>query len=235
MFWFAATQIVDLIHHIYFYGIQHMEIEAWSLIDQINPTFIAFTAQAIHHSLSASKSREFTVPLKFGPGGGAQYKCDTRSINPTVNDACTDVFHCLDVDFHSSSQDIEAKKIDNIRSPFRQMIHSTGTDQLVAQSHNNQSSLDEHILDYVLAELIEQPDNSFYLSSFVAATEAWMWFSAVLPLGGSAIASSSQPVRCSNSNSNNNEITSITNMTNFENAGFVDGSNILEGAISFGG
>jgi len=52
--------------------------------------------------------------------------------------------------------------------------------------------------------LIEQPDNSFnHLSSIFAATEASMQFSAVLPMGGSAIASSSQPIPCHDSNSNN--------------------------------
>jgi len=59
--------------------------------------------------------------------------------------------------------------------------------------------------------LLMQPDNSFNrLSSFVAATEASMRFSAVLP----AIACSSQPVPCSDSNSNSND---ITNMTSIEN------------------
>jgi len=58
----------------------------------------------------------------------------------------------------------------------------------MAQPHNNQSSFDEDFLHYLPEDLIEQPDNSFNcLSSFVAATEASMWFSAVLP----AIASNS--------------------------------------------
>jgi hypothetical protein len=99
----------------------------------------------------------------------------------------------------------------------------------MAQPHNDQGSFDEDFLDYVPEELIEQPDNSFNrLSSFVAATEASMRFSAVLP----AIASSSQPVPCSDSNSNSND---ITNMTSVENTGLVDGSTIVEGAMSLGG
>jgi hypothetical protein len=202
-----------------------------SLIDKINPTFIALTATAIHHCLSAWKTGEFRVPPEFGPGGGAQRKCDTRNINHAVNNACTDVFRRLDGDFRSSSPEVQAKKIDNIRSMIRRRIHSTGTDPAMAQPHNDQGSFDEDFLDYVPEELIEQPDNSFNrLSSFVAATEASMRFSAVLP----AIASSSQPVPCSDSNSNSNS-NDITNMTSVENTGLVDGSTIVEGAMSLGG
>ena len=100
----------------------------------------------------------------------------------------------------------------------------------MAQPHNNKGNFDEHCLDYVLEELIEQPDNSFNcLRSFVASTEASMHFSAVLPMGGSAVASSSQPVPCSNSNSNSND---ITNMTRVENTRLVNGGTIVECAIS---
>jgi len=99
----------------------------------------------------------------------------------------------------------------------------------MAQPHNTQGSLDEDFHDYVPEELIEQPDNSFNrLSSFVAATEASIRLSAVLPMGGSAIASSSQPVPCSNSNSNSNN---MTNMISVENTELVDGSTIVEGAF----
>jgi len=126
------------------------------------------------------------------------------------------------------------KKIDNIRSMIRWRIHSTGMDPAMAQPHNNQGSFDEDFLDYIPEELIEQPNNSCNpLSSFVAATEASMLYSAVLPMGGSAIASSSQPVPCSNSNSI--DITSISNMTGIENMGSVDGSTIVEGAMSLRG
>jgi len=222
---------VDLIHRTYFYGIRQMGMKDRSLIDKTNPTFIALTATAIHHCLSAWKTGEFRVPPEFGPGGGAQRKCDTRNINHAVNNACTDVFRRLDADFRSSSPEVQAKKIDNIRSMIRRRIHSTGTDPAMAQPHNDQGSFDEDFLDYVPEELIEQPDNSFNrLSSFVAATEASMRFSAVLP----AIASSSQPVPCSDSNSNSNS-NDITNMTSVENTGLVDGSTIVEGAMSLGG
>jgi hypothetical protein len=89
-------------------------------------------------------------------------------------------------------------------------------DPLMAQPHNDQGRFDEDFIDYVPKELIEQPNTSYnQLSSFVATTEAVMRFSAVLPVGGSAIASSSQSVPCSNSNSN--DITSIANMTHVEN------------------
>jgi len=200
-----------------------------SLIDNINPTFIALTATAIHHCLSAWKTGEFRVPPEFGPGGGAQHKCNTRNINHAVNNECTNGFCRLDGDFCSSSPDVQAKEIDNIRSMIRRRIDSTGTDPAMAQPHNDQGSFDEDFLDYVPEELIEQPDNSFNrLSSFVAATEASMRFSAVLP----ATASSSQPIPCSDSNSNSNN---ITNMTRVENTGLVDGSTIVEGAMSLGG
>jgi len=200
-----------------------------SLIDKINPTFIALTATSIHHCLLAWKTGEFRVPPEFGPGGGAQCKWDTRNINHSVNNSCTDVFRRLDADFRSSLPEVHAKKIDNICSMIRRRINSTGTDPAMAQPHNDQGSFDEDFLDYVPEELIEQPDNSFnHLSSFVAATEASMRFSAVLP----AIVSSSQPVSCSNSNSNSNN---ITNMTSVKNTGLVDGSTIVEGAMSLGG
>jgi hypothetical protein len=45
-----------------------------SLIDNINPTFIAFTTMAIHHCLSAWKPGEFRVLPEFGSGGGAQHQ-----------------------------------------------------------------------------------------------------------------------------------------------------------------
>jgi hypothetical protein len=133
------------------------------------------------------------------------------------------------VDFRSSSPEVQAKKIDNIRSMICRRIHSTGTDPAMAQPHNDQSSFDGDFPDYVPEELIEQPDNSFnHLGSFVTATEASMRLSAVLPMGGSAIASSSQPVPSTNSNSNSNN---ITNQTSVENTGLVGGSMIVEGAI----
>jgi len=99
----------------------------------------------------------------------------------------------------------------------------------MAQHHNDQGSFDQDFLDYIAEELREQPDNSFnHLSSLVAATEASMRFSAVLP----AIASSSQPVPCSDSNSNGND---ITNMTSVENTRSFDGRTIVEGTMSLGG
>jgi hypothetical protein len=125
--------------------------------------------------------------------------------------------------------EVQANKIDNIRSMIRRRIHSTGTDPGMAQPPNDQGSIDEDFLDYIPEELIEQTNNSFNrLGSFVAATVASMRFSAVLP----AIASSSQPVPCSDSNNNSND---ITNMTSIENTGFVDGSTMVEGAMSLGG
>jgi hypothetical protein len=65
---------VDLIHQIYFYGIWQMGMKDRSLIDKINPTFIALTATAIHHYQSAWKTDVFRVPPVFSPRGGAQHK-----------------------------------------------------------------------------------------------------------------------------------------------------------------
>jgi len=79
-----------------------------SLIDKINLTLIAHTAMAIHYCLTAWTTGEIRVVPEFGPGGGAQRKYDTRNINHTVNNACTDVFHHLDVDCHSSSPEVVA-------------------------------------------------------------------------------------------------------------------------------
>jgi hypothetical protein len=96
-------------------------------------------------------------------------------------------------------------------------------DPAMAQPHNDQCSLDKDIFDYLLEELMEHLNNSCnHLSSFVAATEVSMRFSAVLPMGGSAIASSSQPIPDSNSNSNSNDIMGITNTTSIESVGLVN-------------
>jgi len=79
---------------------------------------------------------------EFGPGDGAQHKCDTRNINHTVNSAYTDVFFCLDADFLSSSLKVQVKKIDNICSFIRCRIYSTSTDPAMAQPKNDQGSFD---------------------------------------------------------------------------------------------
>ena len=110
--------------------------------------------------------------------------------------------------------------MDNVRGMIRQRIHWTGMAPAMPQPHNDQGNFDQDFLHYVPEELLEQRDNSFNChSSFVATSEASMQFSAILPIHGSAIASSSQPVPCSNSNSNSNNISSITNMTSVENKG----------------
>jgi hypothetical protein len=90
-----------------------------SLIDTINLTFIALTAMAIHHCLSAWKTREFRIPPEFRQVGGALPKCDTKYIDHAVNNECPDVICRLDVDFASSSPAIKANTIDNIRSMIR--------------------------------------------------------------------------------------------------------------------
>jgi len=232
----AATENVYLIHRTYFYGIWQMRMTDRSLIDKINPTFIALTATAIHRCLAAWTPGRFSVLPEFGRAGGAQRECDTWTINHTFINACTDVFRHLDIDFCSSSPQVQAKEIDNIRSMMCQSIHSTSTDPAMVQPYNNQGRNHVDFLDYVPEELIELPGNSFNcLCRFVAATEASMGFSGVLPMGWSAISSSSQPVPCRDSNGNNNDITSITNNTSIENTGLVVGSTIVECAMSLRG
>ena len=70
------------------------------------------------------------------------------------------------------------------------------------------------------------------LSSFVAATEACIWFPAVPPEGGSAIASSSETVPCGETNSNSNHNTNITSIGNMA---LVNECTIVVGAMSPGG
>jgi len=224
---------VDHIHLTYFYGIRQMRMKDRSFIDKINPTFIALTVVATHHYLSALKTGEFRVPPDVGAGVGAQVNTIHETFITRLILHAQMYFHHLDPDFRSSLPQVQAKKIDNIGSIIRQRIHSTGTDLAIAQPHNNLGSFDEDILDDVPEKPIEQPNNSFSgLSNFVAATAASMPSSAVLPMGGSAIASSSQPLPSSNSNSNSSD---ITNMTSIENTGLVDGSTIVEGAMLLGG
>jgi len=117
-----------------------------------------------------------------------------------------------------------------MHSIIRQRIPHTGMDPAMAQCHNNQCSFDENILDYVPEMLIEQPNISVNnLSSFVAATEAWLQSSAVLHMGRSAIARSSWLIHCSNSNSN--DITSIASIENME---VFDETTIAKSAMMLG-
>jgi len=233
---FAATEIVDFIHRTYFCVIWQMGMNDWWLIDRINPTFIALTTMAIYHCLLARKPDVFRVPPEFDPGGGAQCTSDTRNITHVVNNGWADVYCHLYADCHSSSPEVQANKIDDTHSMIRRTIHSTGIDPALVHSHNNQDSFNQNFLYYVTEELIEQPDNLFHpLSSIDAATEASMWFAAVLPMGGSAIASCNQSILCSDSNSNSNDITSITNINSIENTGLVDGCTIVEDSMSHRG
>jgi hypothetical protein len=118
-----------------------MEMNDRSLIDKINPIFIALTATAIHHCLSAWKIVEFRVPPEFGPGGGAQRKWDTRNINHAGNNACTDVFRRLDAEVRSFTPDVQANNMNNIRSMIRQRIHATGINPAKAHPDYNQAVL----------------------------------------------------------------------------------------------
>jgi len=161
---------------------------------------------------------------------------NSRNITHAVNDACPDVFHHLNTDFHPRLPEVHGKTIDNICSMLRQRIHSTGMDSSMAQPHNDHGSFDWDSLNYIPKKLIEHPQNSFNpLFSFVAAIEASMRFWPILPMGGSAIASSSQPVPCSDSKTDSNDITSIINITSIKNTGLVNGSTIVEGAMLLGG
>jgi len=96
-----------------------MGMKDTSLFDELNPTFIALTTTAIHHCLAAWITGVYRIPPEFGLGGGAHCKCNIRNINQAFNNACTDVFHHLNTDFHSSSPEVQAKKIDNTCSMIR--------------------------------------------------------------------------------------------------------------------
>jgi len=138
--------------------------------------------------------------------------------------------------FDFSFWEVEANMIDNFRSTIHWRISSTGPNPAVAQPDNSQGTCDKDFLNYILENLIEQPENTFDCrSSFVAATEASMQFWAVLPMGGAAIPCSSLPIPCSDSNSNSNKITNITNINHIKNIEVVNGSMIVEGAMSLGG
>jgi len=201
------------------------------LNDKIHLTFITLTVTAIHYCLLAWKISEFWVPPDSGTGARAKCKCDTGNITHVVDDACQDVCPRLNLIFRQSSPLVQAKPIYSVRSMIRRRIHSTGTGPAMLQPQNDQDSVHEDFLDSMPEELIEQPNNSLkHLSCCVAATEAWMRFSAVLPIGGSTIAHSSHPVPCSNSNSND-----ITNITSIENTGYANGSMNVEGALLLGG
>jgi hypothetical protein len=196
-----------------------------SLIHKTNPTFIAISATASHYCLSAWKTCEFRFTQEFCPGGRAQRKYATRNIHHVANDACRDEFCLLELDCRSSSPELQAKQINNICSMIRQRIDSNGTEQAMVQPSNDQGSVNVNSLDWDPEELLEQPINcSNSLRRFVPAMEASMRFTAVLPMGGSAIACSSLPILCSNSNSNSND---ITTMTSIENTGLVDGSTFV--------
>jgi hypothetical protein len=110
------------------------------LIEIINPIFISLTAPTVHHCLLVNTSGEFTVPPEIGLKGGAQHKCDTRIINHVEINQCGDVFHLLNVDFHSSSPEIQGDKTDNIRSMIHLRIHSTRTDPILAQPDDNREN-----------------------------------------------------------------------------------------------
>jgi len=206
------------------------------LIDEINPTFIALTAMVMHHYLLAWNAGEFSVLPEFAPGGSAQYKCDTSNIDHMVNPACTDGFGCLNTDFHSSSPEVQASKIDNIHRIICQRIDMNSPEPVTAELHNDRDSIHENSLDNVPGNMIELPDNSFScLISFAAATETSVQFSDVLPMGASAIASSCQPVPSSDSKSSSDDITSVTNISSIENMGLVDGGTIVNGTLPLGG
>jgi len=200
----------------------------------MNPILIALTVMAMHHCLSVWKTGEFLIPPKIGLEGNAKLKSKTKNTNYAVNDVSTDVFrnhnmHCLSLPLK-----VEVKEVKNICSSIGPRIHSTGTDPAMAQPYNNLGSFNEDFFDFIPEKLIEQPNNSFnHHSSFVAAMEANIQFSAVLPMEWSAIASRSWPITGSDSISNN--ITNLTNITRKENTRLVNGSKIAEGALSIGG
>jgi len=93
-----------------------MEIKDRLLIDKINLSLIEFTATAIHYCQAAWETVECRVPPECDPEDVAQYQWDPRRINNAVKNAHPDLFHCLNADFHCSSQAVYAIMISNIRS-----------------------------------------------------------------------------------------------------------------------
>jgi hypothetical protein len=123
------------------------------------------------------------VTLEFGPGDRAKHRCDSRNINDMVNNAYTDAFYSLTVDFRSSSAEVLANMIHNVSSIICQRIHSTGTNSEIVQLQHDLGSGGENILGYILAKLTEHSDNSVRrLGSCVAVMEASRRFSAALPI-----------------------------------------------------
>jgi len=156
------------IHRTYFYSLRHMGMINQSYPDNINLTFIALTTMAINHYLSACKTSEFKVLPEFVPGGGLQSRCKRRNINHALNNACGNESRRLDANFLSAFLHVRAKKIHHIRSMIRGWIHSTCTNPVIAQPHNNQGSIYEDVLDSFSQKLIELPDTTFnHLSSLV--------------------------------------------------------------------
>jgi len=182
-----------------------------SLFNTLILTLIPLTAIAIHQCLSDWKLAEFRVPHEFSTGGGVHHPCDIRIINCPVNNVRSDESRCLNSDITSSLHEVQFNKLDNIGSMIRGLIHSNCRDLVIAQSHYNQCGITDHILDYVLLELIALPKYSVnHVNSSVATTEGCMRLSPVLPIRVSALTSSSQPIPCSSSNTNN--ITNITSI-----------------------
>jgi len=125
--------------------------------------------------------------------------------------------------------------IDHIQSMNRQMIHSAGTDQAMAQTYNDLGSFDNNFPEYILEGLIEHPENFLnHISSSAAATEAIMRFSARQGRGRSDVSTNSPLVHCSDCSSNRNLIRNITSISCIENIGLVDGSTIVESGMSLG-
>jgi len=213
-----------------------MEMNDRPLIDKMNPMFIALNTTAIHHSLLAKETSQFRVLPEFDPGGGEERKCNTRTITHVVKPACKAQFGSHDSDLYASSPEEEPKQLDNISSFIHWRILSASINPVMAQHPNHQGSFDEDFLEFIPESLIEHLDNSFnHVGSCFAATEASLRFSALLPIGGSALGSSSQSVLCSDSNNDTNDVTNIANVNSVENIWFVDGTKIVIVAMSVGG
>jgi hypothetical protein len=225
---------VDLIHGTYLYGIPQLSTKDRSLANAVSLIFFALTVMAMHHCLSAWKIGEFLIPPDIGLGCDAELESETKNTSYAMNNLCPVVFghhnmHCL-----SLPPKVEVAEVNNIRSLIHLRIHSTGTDPAMVQPHENLGSIHENLFYFIPEKLIEQSNKTFkHHSSFVAAMEANMHFSAVLPLGWSAIASSSCPI--TNNDSISNNITHLTDITHMDNTRLFNGRKIIEAAILIGG
>jgi len=75
----------------------------------------------------------------------------------------------------AASAEVQVERIGTVCSMIHRSIYPTGMALAMTQPQQHQGTFDEGFHDYILEDLIEQPDNSFNgLNMFVAATDGSM-------------------------------------------------------------